>query len=422
MTFLDSNLQRTFSRFSFIVILIVSPPLFLVERFSLYSIEKILIFIVVLLLFSMFFLQFKIRQRDIDILTIGLAQIGLLIGLSLVHYIFGYGLETGYVNLALQVLVGLILFLSFALTNNLKDVAEIWVNIHMIMGFLGVIVFGLGLFSGLEPIHQFGNRPYFDFGLSFTNVFYPVGHSNIIRVAGFYDEPGSYAFALTFAIVLARVFSLPRWKETVLIISGLPSLSMAFGVIVVLWVLFTLDIRQFLYLLLFGAVGVTVLSLVLPDSVLDRLVYMTIGRFSPAGGVNSRILVGDNRTPIMVDNLKAFFDSPWIGHGINYRQNTEGLYRYSFIGNPIAPLARDGILGAFVTSLHVINMIFQISVKKLRLSGRSRWFLVLTIILTLSQRPRFILGGIGYLLFVTIAAAESEGKDTTSGIPLRDTV
>jgi len=86
------------------------------------------------------------------------------------------------------------------------------------------LVFIGGIVFNLQPLGTFLDRPYYDFGLAYTNVFYQIGNVKLIRVAGFYNEPGTFAFYTTFALLIARIFGMAKWKEILLIIFGLTSL------------------------------------------------------------------------------------------------------------------------------------------------------------------------------------------------------
>jgi hypothetical protein len=201
---------------------------------------------------------------------------------------------------------------------------------------------------------------------------------------------------MTFSLLIARIFRMPRWKEILLIIFSLTSISMAFFVVVLLWLVFSVNKRTLKYLLLIVAL-LTVATGRLDPDVRDLIHKVTVDRFSVAGS-GERLLKGDSRTPIMKDNFRAFVDAPIIGHGLHYEEYVGNRYRSSFIANPMAPFAAHGVVGTLFFNLHVLALLI-LMLKSRRLSGSDKSLLFLTLIATLAQRPVTI-NGFGYILFI----------------------
>jgi hypothetical protein len=388
---------RAFLAAVFLTLLVFfSPPLFFIARYSLTAVNKPVIFGLIVALAILLFHRFTISKTAAQLGFLQLAQAAALLVLPFLHMLFGYGLDARYFSVTFQILAALALFQVLANTNHVRFFATVWVNLHLVIGAFGLLVFVGGIAFNIQPLTTFLDRPYYDFGLAYTNVFYQVGDVKLIRIAGFYDEPGTFAFYMTFSLLIARLFKMPRWKELWLIILGLTSLSMAFFVVTFLWVLFSLNRRTFKYLLLLVLAVAVGLARVDPD-VREQAYRVTVDRFNPAASGN-RLLRGDTRTEIMIDNYRAFTDAPVIGHGLHYEDYVSEEYSYSFIVNPMAPFATHGVIGTVIINIHVLTLFVLLALSRgLTLRDKSLLFLVL--LATLAQRP-ITVNGLGFLLFI----------------------
>jgi hypothetical protein len=312
--------------------------------------------------------------------------------------VFGYGLDARYFSMSFQILAGFALLQILANTDQVRFFAKFWVNFHLVIGVLGVLAFVGGIAFNIQPLATFLDRPYFDFGLTYTNVYYQVGNVTLIRVAGFYDEPGTFAFYMTFSLLIARLFRLPRWKELWIVVLGLTSLSMAFFVVAVLWALFSLNMRTMKYLIVLILLVAAGLARLEPE-VREQAYRVTLDRFSVADSGN-RLFRGDTRTEIMADNYKAFVDAPVIGHGLHYEEFVSEEYSASFIANPIAPFATHGVIGTIVVNIHVLVLLALLAMSR-GLSSRDKGFIILVLLATLAQRPTTV-NGLGHLLFIVM--------------------
>ena len=211
-----------------------SPPLFFISRYSLTGFNKPVILGLIIALAVLFFHRFTISKTAAQLGFLQLMQAAALLVLPFLHMSFGYGLDARYFSISFQILASLALFQILANANQVRFFANFWVNLHLVVGALGLMAFVGGIAFNLQPLSTFLDRPYFDFGLTYTNVFYQVGSVTLIRVASFYDEPGTFAFYMTFSLLIARLYRMPRWKELWIIIFGLTSLSMAFFVVTIL--------------------------------------------------------------------------------------------------------------------------------------------------------------------------------------------
>ncbi len=383
----------------FVALVVFSPPLFLIERYNLYAVNKLVVAAIVVALAVMLLRRFAVNVNCGILLLFQVFQVLLLLALAFAHAQFGYAFDAGYVNVAFQIVTCALIFLLLVNGRKVRFFAQFWVGLHLFMAACGVLVFLAGLLAGYGPVAEFSDRPYYDFGLAYTNVYYQLGSVNIIRIAGFYDEPGTFAFYATFALIIAYLYGFPRWQQWLLVVGGLTSLSMAFILVVAMWLLLTVQWRTVLGLGVV-VVGAVYAMTALEHEVREQLEAATVDRFARSES-DQRILRGDNRTAIMVENFAAFREAPVIGHGLHYESFVGQRYRHGFIANPAAPLATHGLLGAVAYNMHVMVVLLAL-VFVARLSAREKLVIGAMLLLTLAQRPTTI-NGLGYLLFILLA-------------------
>ncbi|MDJ0941607.1 MAG: hypothetical protein QNJ00_17720, partial [Woeseiaceae bacterium] len=233
-----------------IPLFLLSPPLFILERYSLTAINKPMILGLTVGLAVILVSRFAISRLAAQLSFVSILQATALLTFPFLHQAFGYGFDGGYFSVAFQILACCALFLVFATAGRVSFLATVWVNLHLVIGALSLVVFVGGIVVNLEPLDTFLDRPYYDFGLAYTNIFYQVGGIKLIRAAGFYDEPGTFAFYMTLSLLLARAFRMPRWKEGLIILFGITSISMAFFVVVALWVLLSINRSALKYIVI----------------------------------------------------------------------------------------------------------------------------------------------------------------------------
>ena len=193
------NLRTLLAMVVLTALVIFSPPLFFIERYSLTPYNKPIILGLIIALAILTFHQLSVTKAVISLGFVQLAQATALLALPFIHMTYGYGFDSGYFSLSFQILAGLTLFLVLANSGRASMFAKFWVNLHLVIGLLGLAAFIAGILFNLQPLDTFLKRPYYDFGLTYTNIYYQIGSVKLIRVAGFYDEPGTFAFYMTFA-------------------------------------------------------------------------------------------------------------------------------------------------------------------------------------------------------------------------------
>lgn len=220
----------------------------------------------------------------------------------------------------------------------------------MIMAIGGTIAFFLVLTSLLEPIFSFAaqdGRFVHCFGLTCTNQYL----ANVIRYAGYFDEPGAMAYWGVFALSFNLLFIKNKSYTKVLTICLLFTLSLAYYVQLVFFFLFFYikSAKQVIVLLLtvfiisngiFYSMG--------EDSVLYKYTFSRIEFNDDLGS-----LEGDNRSSLAVKAKTQFLKAPILGIGATKMEEMEYM-----ADNPYEILAKDGIIGMFITYLPLIIILY----------------------------------------------------------------
>lgn len=374
---------------------------------------KFLIFVGLAFCIFILLLKSKIKIPNKTLVGILIAQILFFaLPFSLLHSsLTGEINGDGYITLSIQYIAVLITYIYVSNCYSISKVTKSYIYVLLFMAFLGWIAFLLGWLGliNIISIHQNpDSRTAFNFGLTFSNTIVSYGNSFLIRVAGFFDEPGTFAYFLTFALVINRIYGFSRKIEIFLILGGVPTLSLAYFISVGAYlILFYANYRNFKYFLIFMLSIFFLVSYVDQNknrSDLDSQIYsMTLGRLE--AGEDTQLFRGDNRTDVFRIASEAFEASPIIGQGIRYRENSESDYAGVFLGaNIMSPLAIHGILGSIFIFLPFIYWSYLIFFSVTKYTFKevlvSCW---LIIALNLLQRPDLV----GFLnVFVTILLIE----------------
>ncbi len=332
-----------------------------------------------LLVMVLSFLQSKKRiQIDQNITNIILVQI--------LYYAIITSLYYNYSNLNFCIqFVALFIIITF-IDNfiGFKNFARSYINIILIMGIGGVITLFIHVFIGISPIFEIKysalGTTYF-LGLTSTNDFYNSDSLRMLRFAGFFDEPGAFALFSIFAIILNKIYFNNLKIEKYLILVTIFTFSMAFFIIIAMYLLlFYLKISHLKYLALV-CVGITALYISLSNYKGDNkslilLNAMTFERFKLDDAGN---LAGNNRYEASVNDKKLFLENPLWG------EQTENKVRGS---NVYSIIANHGLFGAFFYYAFLVYFLYRI----VKLTGEKRTLFLKLFILVVANffhRPEF---------------------------------
>lgn len=264
-------------------------------------------------------------------------------------------------------LIWSIVLISLLCKNNIfKDfvVLNNWLlAIQAIGALLAFILVFLGILSPIIYYTLENGQEGFCYILTCTNV----ALDNVIRAAGFFDEPGALAFWGIFTLVINQLFTRNKYLEYIIIIGLLSTLSAAFFIQVSLYLIFfkMKSFKKALPVILLLICIVFVLHNILDN---DYIAKYTLNRFQ-GGHINSTRYD-------LADIAKSYFmSSPIFGIGASKMQSI------TYMGdNPYEILASDGLFGFVFTYLPLVYVM-------LRYKNKEMFFAFLILFAGYMQRP-----------------------------------
>ena len=240
----------------------------------------------------------------------------------------------------------------------------------VIMAVGGTVCFFLVLFLNFPVLYSYSNpdgRDAFFLGLTSTNSI----HGNIIRYAGFFDEPGAMAYWGIWALIFNKLFFYNKNIEKILIVCLSFTFSLAYFIQLFIYViLFKLQkLSHFIIMLiLLTILGIGIYNIATQNPDLYTLTFYRL-EVSDDGNLN-----GDNRSELAEAAQRLFYKSPIIGNGLSNTEQIENIY-----DNPYETLAIDGIIGTIIVYLPLLFLWF-IGNKKIK-------FALIIIFVGYLQRP-----------------------------------
>ena len=231
---------------------------------------------------------------------------------------------------------------------------DVYCKFLTIQGLLGVMAFVLVYIGVLQPFVSLETKD----GLGALH-FYGITCSNevlgnFMRVGGYFDEPGAFAFWGVFALIFNKLTVDNRKLEILLIISLLFTFSAAYFVILPIYFVcfYSTKIKSMILTLLVLIPFLFVTFSTLYSS--SEFMYYTVERFS---GDQIR-----SRRYDQADNAKAIFrQSPVFGQG---GRKFETMGGNTISDNPYEILAKDGVVGFVITYLPLLYIVIRYRKKK----------------------------------------------------------
>ena len=254
--------------------------------------------------------------------------------------------DPSYRALFLQ-LLGILVTLMFVQNRiGMEQLASSLLVVTIIMcmgGALAFVLTALGIIEQYSIVPRFG-RPggyIYNYILTFSNSVYFYSGYQVIRIAGYFDEPGTMAFYVVHALLLNKLYKNNRRFELILLISGLFTLSLAYYFSIASYLLlFNVKLQRIrsLVVLVFAMFILNSVSVNFFKKV-DIFSYISdaIGaRIELSGEDSNKIFKGDTRTGSMIRDYPLFKEKPLLGRG-----NTEGSNSPTIMGF----LVNDGLIG-----------------------------------------------------------------------------
>lgn len=324
-----------------------------------------------------------------------------------------FTLEDGYIyiNLFIQLIV---VFICYAFINNLSLVHKVAVSmipVMIVMAAFGMVTLFLGMLANLQPFSFTAiadHRDISNYILTFSSSVSDFGFGSIIRSAGYFDEPGTFAFYITITLLINKMYGYSKLAERMLVGFGLCTMSLAFFISMILYYLVFGILEGRVKAVIWMAVIIGLVFTVLVEyrykSEIGRVVYeLTVYRVQTDDIYDDRLIHGDNRSVNFTYAKQAFLQAPFFGHGMSAHTNEKSEFVGKLCCNPLHPLATEGLIGTFVFFLVFIYWGFYIlKQKSVDYTSAGAWIIVFTNML---QRPGATGGTFGYFIFILLLEA-----------------
>ncbi len=324
-----------------------------------------------------------------------------------------FSLEDGYIyiNLFNQLIV---VFICFTFIKNLSLVHKIAVSmipVMSVMAVFGMITLFLGVLVNLQPFSftaMAEHRDISNYILTFSSSVSDFGFGSIIRSAGYFDEPGTFAFYITTTLLINKMYGYSKLAERVLVCFGLSTMSLAFFISVILYYFIFGILEGRVKAFFWAAIIVGILFALIVEfkdrSVIGGAVYeLTVYRVLPPDESEVKLFKGDNRSENFAVAKQAFLQAPFFGHGMSAHTNEKSEFVGKLCCNPLHPFATDGLVGTFVFFLVFLYWGFYIlSRKPFDYISAGAWIIFFANML---QRPGATGGSFGYFVFIFLLEA-----------------
>lgn len=396
-----------------------------VEPFQFYAVVpyhpyKIIVFF--LTFYFLFVILSKKVKLNIDlfvlVLLIQMVFTFITIGihyLSINEFIFDDGII--YFNLFLQLIVNLLLYIYVKNFYSFKSLSFSVVKVMSYMAILGTIGIVLIYTFSITPFSytvREGNRDISNFLFTFATGKIEDNFLAIIRSAGYFDEPGTFAFYIIIAILLNKLYGFSKKYEYILMIFGFCTLSLAFFISIFFYIiLFSVIEKRIIFLsfllTILSSIFILIVSLKNEDPLFQQLYELTIYRLESDGTTDGQQFNGDNRSENIKYAYKAFLNAPFFGYGMNAHVNSKIEYYGKLCCNPLHPLATEGIFGTIIYFLLFFAWFFTLfKFGYFDFVSFAAWLIVL---LNLFQRPGFSNGPFGYFIYILLINATIRRKE-----------
>lgn len=279
--------------------------------------------------------------------------------IQIAFYLFAtfYHGDSSNLNLIIQ-LVSLFLIISFVNGYiGFESFAKSYINVMLIMGIGGTIMFFLHLLIGITPMFSVDysetGTSYF-LGLTTTNVYWDISNIRILRYSGFFDEPGTFSLYSLFAIILNRAFFKEKNIELWLIGLTIFTFSLSFYFVMIFYFLFFYlnlsNVKYFILTIFLITASFFYLDAHKENESLKAVYDFTFQRFEMDDSGSG--LAKNNRSELSSHDKNVFFNNPLLGVGLA-KEEVWGSNFYSIF-------ARYGIVGSLFYYSLLVYLLFLI--------------------------------------------------------------
>ena len=415
MEIYQENRRKILTRTNIYIILffllnIIQPPFIFFSFFPTYY--KLAIAVLLIILLSIFFAYQLSSFSHNNKITFRCSYFFLFyIAINIIYFciLLFEPSNYRYVISDISQLIALILSYLF-FVNILNNINYIKLYVKFItfisaINTIGYLLMSLGL---LKPFSEFESGFSKSQDIFYNYIFFVVQKKlltelssfNLSRTCGYFDEPGTFGFFLTFAIVLYNLFFSEKSKhiliELILLITGLTTFSLGFYIsIAIFYIAIKLDIKAvanyiknilfpkkkhiwyyFLLIMLFALPPILISN----EDITRYLQTEIFTRLEFTG--DERIIAGNNRADGFTNGLSRFLERLWFGWGPGLAHKYfQGEFEFASLAGP---LVQHGLIGTiFIIHLPFFRVLFQL------ISSAKKEFIIGGVILILNfmQRP-----------------------------------
>lgn len=324
-----------------------------------------------------------------------------------------FSLEDGfiYINLFIQLIVVLICFVYINSYGLVHKLAISTIPVMVFMTAFGIVILFLGVIVNIQPFSYTSlvdHRDISNYLLTFSSSVSDFGFGSIIRSAGYFDEPGTFAFYITVVLLLNKMYGYSKLAERMLVVFGLCTMSLAFFISVILYFFIFGILEGRLKVVIWMAVVVGIFFAAIVEfkdrSDIGRVVYeLTVYRVMPPDESEDKLFKGDNRSENFAVAKQAFLLAPFFGHGMSAHTNEKSEFVGKLCCNPLHPFATEGLVGTFVFFLVFLYWgIYILLQKPFDYISAGAWIIIFANML---QRPGATGGSFGYFVFIFLLEA-----------------
>lgn len=301
-------------------------------------------------IFLMIFSAILLSMRKIQLPPFLFSEI-VLIQCLCWFFFFIYHRDSSYITRIVFIIVAYLSIVCIYNTScGVHGFLQFYSKLIMIMAIGGVLCFFLVLIFSFTPIFNFENvdgRAAYCFGLTCTNTY--IG--NVIRYAGYFDEPGAMAYWGIFILLFNRLFFYNQRFERILMFCLVFTFSIAYYIQIFFYILFFYLKSVKHFSVLFLSTAIIVWGIYLSKGTDFDIYRFTIYRFEMNESTGT--IQGDSRSELAEKAKKQFEKAPVLGIG------AQKFIEIDYMAdNPYEILAKDGIVGEIVTYLPLLVMIF----------------------------------------------------------------
>ena len=300
-----------------------------------------IVFFVIIFLYC---LTIKHRQRGVPI------ELIIIMALQCVGWLFYFMMfeDSSYFT---RIFFIALTFLSLSMLlwkNCVYQYSDVYFKFLTLQGVLGVVAFILVFVGILHPLISLAIDNSFSsvnfYGLTCSNSVY----GNFMRVGGFFDEPGAFAFWGVFALLFNKLTVDNRKLEIILIVSLLFTFSAAYFVVLPIYLVcfYSTKLKTMILTLLILVPLIFVISKTLSSN--SDFLRFTVERFSGDRIYSTRYDQADEAEAI-------FRKAPVFGIG----GRNFGEQGNTIADNPYEILAKDGVVGFVITYLPLLFVIVK---------------------------------------------------------------